>query len=100
MTKLSIELKKRHVDFVDYSSVESIQEETRSVQEEAKQLTGCDGVYFYYELDPYESQTNMYWVFYRLETDEEEALREKRDKARSDAYKKQQYERLKKELGL
>lgn len=65
------------------------------VLEEAKQLERCDGVY--YELDYYQEHN---WVFYRYETEEETSERKRKAEQAQLNYKRNTYERLKKELGL
>jgi len=81
---------------------EELNASIREIVEEADKLEGCDGVY--YELDfydPYDDHAHQHcWVFYRYETDEEFALRKKKAEQAQLNYKRSQYEKLKKELGL
>jgi hypothetical protein len=69
---------------------------------EAKKTEGCDGVYYSLDFDdPYDERAYTHnWVFYRLETAEEWTLRKKKAEQSQLNYKLNQYEKLKKELGL
>jgi len=101
MFKNKIELLKRGSSFDDYSEASDIEKEVRAIQEEVKTIVGCDGVYWSIEADScYESSTSYYWVFYRWETDEELEVRKKKAEQAQLNYKRNQYEKLKKELGL
>jgi len=100
MFKNKIELKKKWCEFSDYTEARAIEEAARAVQEEAQAMINCDGVFWSIESDLYEDSTSYYWVFYRWETDEEVALRKKKAEQAQLSYKRNQYEKLKKELGL
>ena len=99
MVKVQIQLKKKRCDFTDYDKASKLEEEARAVQEEAKSLEGCEGVYWEVDFTD-EYSASYYWVFYRYETEEELAQRTKKEQQRNKEHKIRLYEQLKKELDL
>jgi hypothetical protein len=93
---------KSHIFDPDRLNAEEYKKLIDEVLDESKQLEGCDGVY--YELDfydPYDERSHHHtWVFYRYETEEEFQVRKKKAEQAQLNYKRNTYERLKKELGL
>jgi hypothetical protein len=98
MTKRRIALVEDLV-YWDFLNAEEIETQTKAAQEKVKNIPDCSGVYFSYSSD-YEGDINLSWVFYKEETDEEYNKRLAQDAARTKAYKRSQFEQLKKELGL
>jgi hypothetical protein len=96
-----IELKRVSFD-PDHMSASELSLYCSRIDAEAKRTEGCDGVYYSLNFyDPYDERAcNHNWVFYRLETAEECALRKKKAEQIQLNYKRNQYEKLKKELGL
>lgn len=99
MTRRKYVLNDKTVEWRYETPAEQLEAEAKAVQEEAKLLQDCSGVYFEYSTD-YEGDVQLRWVFYREETDEEYNKRVMFETARAQAYKRSQYEQLKKELGL
>ncbi len=98
MTKRRIALGEELVSW-DYLNAEEIETQTKAAQAKVKNIPDCSGVYFSYSCD-YEGDITLSWIFYREETDEEYNKRLAQEAARTKAYKRSQYEQLKKELGL
>jgi hypothetical protein len=99
MTRRKLKLKDKVVEWRYETLAADLEAEAKAVQEEAKLLQDCSGVYFEYSTD-YEGDVQLRWVFYREETDEEYNKRVVSEATRAQAYKRAQYEQLKKELGL
>jgi hypothetical protein len=100
MFKNKLELKKKRSDYDDYSEAAEVEREVKEVLEEVKTIEGCEGAYWSIEHDPYDNYARYYWVFYRWETDEELEVRKKKAEQAQLNYKRNQYDKLKKELGL
>ena len=99
MSKLKIKIKSKYSNYSDGMPAAFIEKEARSVQEEAQLLPDCAGVYWDITTD-WEGYTTYSWIFYRYETDTEYQLRKKKETVYDRIRKVQQYEDLKKELGL
>jgi hypothetical protein len=99
MTRRKFNLVEEVINWGYETPASTIEAETKAAQERAKSLFGCDGVYFEYCTD-YEGSVELRWIFYRGETEEEYNKRVVLEATRQQAYKRSQYEQLKKELGL
>lgn len=99
MTKQKIQLHKVYFSLFDGIEIEVLQEEIDRIEALKKEVKDCEGVHLDIDINDNCSSYHS-WIFYRLETEEEYEQRKEKEEKQREVWKRQQYDRLKKELGL